>query len=114
MGEYATRQHSGLTLQPLYQSRHIGNGVEAQTMHSRIEFDVNREALDTLALSSMNEGFEQAEGVNLGLEVVVEQRSERGHFGIHNHDTRRDTCLTQFHTFVGYGNSQIVDTMVLQ
>ena len=83
-------------------------------MHTCIQLDVDGPSRDTLTLSSVNQGIHQTEGVDLGLQVVVEHGLEGRHLRIHNHDVLSDAMTAQSDTLVGYGNSQIIDTMVLQ
>ena len=68
----------------------------------------------TLALGSFYQRAEQSERIHLRLQIIVEQRLKRRHFGVHNHNVRRDTIFAQRHTLVGYRHRQIVGTVVLQ
>ena len=45
-------------------------------MHSCVKFYVDRKTFYALSLCSMDEGVEQTERIDLGLQVVVEHRSE--------------------------------------
>ena len=83
-------------------------------MHARIKFDVDGPTRDTFTLGSSNESIKQTEGIDFGLEVVVEKRLERRHLRIHHHDIRCNARTAQGCALVGYGHSQIVHTVILQ
>ena len=82
-------------------------------MHPRVKFDVYGPPRDALLAGCLHQGVEQAEGIDLRLQVVVEHRLEGGHLGVHHHDVGRDACTAQGHALVGYGNSQIIYAMIL-
>ena len=112
--EHRARNHGILVLQNIYQPVHILTRIEAQTVHARVEFDVHGIVGDTLLPGGLDERVQQAEGIHLRLQVVVEHGLEGRHFGIHNHDVLRDTVAAQRHTLVGYRHGQIVHAMILQ
>ena len=51
--------------------------LKAQPVHAGVELDVYRPAGDTLGTCGTDEGVHQSEAVDLGLQVVVEERLER-------------------------------------
>ena len=103
-----------LVLQPLYEPFHIMLGVEAHAPHARVELDVDGEAHHALALRLADKCLEQAETVHLGLQSILEESAEAAHFGVHDHDVRRDARLPEGHALVRYGHCQIIDPVVLQ
>ena len=62
----------------------------------------------------MAQGIKQTEGIDLRFQIVVEHSLEGRHLRIHYHDVGCDASLAQCHTFIGNGNSKIVNTVVLQ
>ena len=93
---------------------HIVLGVEAQSAHTCVEFDVYGESRDSFLLCRLDEGIEQAEGVHLRLQIVVEHGLEGCHLRVHNHDIAGDSVLAKGNALVGNGNGEIIHTMVLQ
>ena len=88
--------------------------VEPQPVHARVELDVYGPAGDALLAGLPDEGIEQSEGVDLGLQVVVEERLERCHLRVHHHDVGRDARIAQRHSLIGHGHGQVVHTVFLQ
>ena len=114
MAEYGTWDNRLLMLQTVNEFVDILNGIETETVHTRIELDVYGPACDTLFASSLNQCIHQSEGVDLRLQIVVEHRLESRHLRIHNHDVGGDASLTERHTLIGHSHCEIIDTMVLQ
>ncbi len=83
-------------------------------MHAGIELNVDGPSGDTLFAGCLDQGVEQTEGVDFGLQVVIEHGLEGGHLRIHNHDVAGDASLAQGDALVGHGHGQIVDPMFLQ
>ena len=46
-------------------------------MHTRVQFQVNREVRHALAVGSLDERLQQSEGIDLGLQVIVEEGAHR-------------------------------------
>ena len=59
---------------------------------------------DALLFGGFHKGVEQAEGVNFGLQIVVEHRLEGCHLRIHDHDVARDAIAAQRNALVGHGH----------
>ena len=114
MTEHRAWDDGCLVLQTVYKFEEILFGIEAQTMHTRIELDMYGPTRDSFLTSGLDKGIHQSEGVHLWLEVVVEHCLEGRHLWIHDHDIGGDASLTEGNTFIGHGDSQIVDTVVLQ
>ena len=83
-------------------------------MHACIELDMDGPTSDTFLARCLDEGIHETEGIDLGLEIVVEHGLEGGHLRIHDHDVGSDACLAQGDTLVGYGHSKVIDTLILQ
>ena len=62
----------------------------------------------------MNQRIQQTEGINLGFQIILEERSEGTHLGVHNHNVCRDAGIAERNTLVSNGNSQIIHPVVLQ
>ena len=90
------------------------DGVEAQTVHARIEFDVDGPAGDAFLAGCFDEGIHQTEGVDFGLEVVVEHRLERRHLGIHDHYIGGDAGLAERDPLIGHGHGKVVYAVILK
>ena len=101
-------------LQAVDEPVHVLAGIEAQSVHASVELDVYGIVGDALLLGCLDEGLEQTERIDLGLEVVVEHGLEGGHLGVHHHDVGGDAVLAQGDTLVGDSHSQIVYAVVLQ
>ena len=114
MGKDAARQQGRLAREAGDKLRHILQRVEAQTVHARVELDVDGEIGDAVALRRIDEGVEQTEGIDLGLELIPEERVETRHLGIHHHDARSDARTAQRGTLVGDGNGQIGNALILK
>ena len=113
MGEDGARNHGILPLEALNEARHLF-GQEAQAVHAGIELHVDGEVGNALFLGSLNQGVEQVEAIDLGLELVVEHGLEGGEFGVHNDDIGRDARLAQLRAFVGHGHGQVIHPVLLQ
>ena len=87
---------------------------EAQTVHSRIELDVDRITLFAVTFDRRSELMERPQAVNLRFEPVGRHRVETVGIGVEYHDGHRDAPLAQQHTLVGERHGQIVDTLMLQ
>ena len=111
--EYRPCNDSILALQPFYKSWHI-LGSKAQTVHTRIQFYMNREVGDAFFFCLLNQCIQQMEAVHFRLQLIIEHSLECRHLRIHNDNARRNTCFAQFGTFVGHSHSQIIDMMFLQ
>ena len=112
IGTYEMREHGAwdeglLGMEALNELRKVLGRLEAETVHTRVELQVDGEVGDTLALSGMDEGFEESEAVDLRLKVVLKERLERRHLRIHHHDIGCDACTPQLDTFVGNGHSNL-------
>ena len=70
--EDRTRDDSVLMFQSVNQLIHILLWVKAQSVHTRIELNMNREARDTLLLCCLYECIHESETIHLWLKVVVE------------------------------------------
>ena len=114
MAEDATRDDSRLGLEAGNQLVHVLQRIESKATHARIELNVDGIARDALAASGLDKGVEETEGIDLGLQVVVEHRLEGGHLGVHHHDVARDAIAAQRHALVGHGHSQVIDAVVLE
>ena len=112
--EDGTRDDGILMLQLANQLLHIILWVETETVHTCIQLDVNREAGDTLLLCCLNQGIEDAERINLWLQVVIKHGLEGSHLWVHNHNVAGDTTLAKGDALIGNSHSQVIDTMVLQ
>ena len=113
MAEHRTRDDGVLMLQTVDKFVYILHRVEAQTVHARIELDMYGPARDTFLTSGLDECVHQTEGIDLGLQVVVEHGLEGRHLRVHDHDIGGDACLTERNTLVGHGHGEIIDTLVL-
>ena len=49
------------------QGRHIVERIKAETLHTRIELDVDRKIGDALLFGGADEGFQQTEIIDFGL-----------------------------------------------
>ena len=114
MAEHRTGDDGVLMLQTVDYLVDIVDGVEAKTVHARVEFDVNRPACDTLLTGCLDEGIHQTEGVDFGFQIIVEHGLKGRHLGVHNHDIGGDASLAKGDTLVGHGHGKIVHTVVLQ
>ena len=114
VAEDATRDDSRLGLEAGDQLVHVLQRIESKPTHARIELDVDRIARDALAASGLDKGVEETEGIDFGLQVVVEHRLEGGHLGVHHHDVARDAIAAQRHALVGHGHGQVIDAVVLE
>ena len=95
------------------QFRHI-LGSESQAVHAGIYLNMYGEIGDTVVLGGTDNHIQQVETVDLGLQFVVKQRTERCPLGIHHHNAGSDACLAQFGTLIGHSHSQIIHLTVLQ
>ena len=114
VAEDATRDDSRLGLEAGNQLVHVLQRIESKPTHARIELDVDGIARDALAAGGLDKGVEETEGIDLGLQVVVEHRLEGGHLGVHHHDVARDAIAAQRHALVGHGHGQVIDAVVLE
>ena len=114
MAEYRTWDDCLLMCKAIDKFVHILLRVEAQAMHTCIEFDVCRPTGDTLLACCLDECIEQSEAVYLGLKIIVEHSLKRSHLWVHYHNVGSDASLTQRYTLIGHSHSQIVHTMILQ
>ena len=125
MREYRARDDGVLMLQTVDQEGDFGvlgvlriiraiGDIKSQTMHASIKLDMHGPAGDTFLARCLDEGVEQTETVDLGLEVVVEHGLKGGHLGIHDHDIGGDAGLAEGDTLVGHRHSEIVDMVILQ
>ena len=88
-------------------------GVEAEAVHSCVEFDMNREVRNAFMFSSIDECVEQSETINLRLEVVLEERAKATHLRVHDHDALGDALLAKCHAFVGNSDCQIINQFTI-
>ena len=114
MTEDGTRYDGVLALQTADNLVNILLRVEAEAVHTRIEFDVYGPTRNTLLLSGTDEGIHQTERVDLWLEIVVEHRLEGRHLRVHNHNVLRNAVATQCDALVSNSHCEVVDTVVLQ
>jgi len=114
VAEDATRDDSRLGLEAGNQLVHVLQRIESKPTHARIELNVDGIARDALAAGGLDKGVEETEGIDLGLQVVVEHRFEGGHLGVHHHDVARDAIAAQRHALVGHGHGQVIDAVVLE
>jgi len=114
VAEDATGDDSRLGLEAGNQLVHVLQRIESKPTHAGIELDVDGIARDALAAGSLDKGVEETEGIDLGLQVVVEHRLEGGHLGVHHHDVARDAIAAQRHALVGHGHGQVIDAVVLE
>ena len=112
--EHRARDDSVLMFQSIDELLHVFLRVEAETVHAGVELDMYRPSRDTFFLSGFDEGVEEAERVDLRLEVVVEHRLESRHLRVHDHDVRCDAVTAQRSTLIGDSHGEVVDTVVLQ
>ena len=96
----------------------VGQGLdivagEAQTMHAGVELDMDGYAL-AMETHTLREELEDAEGINVGLEVVLYDVVEGGLLRVHHHDGEADAVAAQLDAFVGIGHGEVVDMIVLQ
>ena len=114
VAEDATRDDSRLGLEAGNQLVHVLQRIESKPTHARIELDVDGIARDALAAGGLDKGVEETEGIDLGLQVVVEHRLEGAHLGVHHHDVARDAIAAQRHALVGHGHGQVINAVVLE
>ena len=114
MREHRTRDDGILMLQLAYQLLHIVLWVEAQTMHTCIQLDVDRESGDSLLLGCLDQRIEQTEGIYLRLQVVIKHSLEGGHLRVHDHDVAGDAVLAKGNALIGYCHGKIIHTVILQ
>ena len=114
MGEDGTGDDGSLVVQAINECRQVKAWVKAQTVHARVQLDVNGETLYAFLLSSLDECVEEFEVIDLGFEFIVKERFERGHFRIHHDDARGDAGTAQFGSLVSHGDGKIVHAAVLQ
>ncbi len=112
--EHTARDDGILMFQLANQFLHVVLRVEAQAMHTSIELDMNRESGHALLLGRLDKRIEQAEGINLWLQVVIEHGLEGGHLRVHDHDVAGDAVLAKGHALIGNCHGEIIHTMVLQ
>lgn len=113
MREYRPGNNRILTFQTTDQQRNFIDG-KTKTVHTRIQFDMNREVGDSFFLGRLNQCIEQMEVVHFRFEFIIEHRFERCQFGVHDDNGGGDACFTQFGAFVGNGYSKVIYMMLLQ
>ena len=86
---------------------------EAQAVHAGVELHMDGPAASQEAHTG-GEKFQDAEGVDIGLEVVFDDVVERGFLGIHHHDGDADAIAAQVDAFVGIGHGEVVDMTELE
>ena len=109
-----TGYHCGLMLETFYQCRHVMKRVKAQTVHARIQFDMNREVGYTFLFCLADQCIQQTETVDFRFKIIFKEGLEAAHLRIHDNDIGLDARLTQIHAFVGNRYSQIIDLVILQ
>ena len=114
VAEHGAGDQGCLSAQAFDEAWHVAFGVEAETVHSCVELDVDGEIGDAFLLGSMDELFEQGETEHLWLQAVVEEGLEGGGFGVHNHDVGCDAPFAQVGSFVGHRHGEIIHTIVLK
>ncbi len=87
---------------------------EAQAVHPRIELDVDRIAAFARMGGRRGEGLQRVEAVYFGFETVGDHRAEAVGVGVEHHDRHRDAPFAQQHPFVGEGDGEVVDPLVLE
>ena len=88
-------------------------GHEAEAVHSSVEFDVDREALDAAALQGGDKGLQ---GINIrdsGFKTVIDDLIEIVRAGCQHKNRQADTRLPQFHSLNRKRHRQIVRSGVL-
>lgn len=99
--------HGRLSLQTGYQARHVVERVEAHAVHAGVQFYVYGHVRDARVLGCSDEGIEQTEAVDLGLEVILKHGIEARHLGIHHHDVFRYAVGPEQSTLVGHRHGQV-------
>ena len=55
---------------------HVFLWIKAQSVHTSIEFDMNREACYAFLLSGFDERIKESETINFRLKIIIEERLE--------------------------------------
>ena len=113
MREYRTGNNRALVLQAADKQGDIFHG-KAETVHTRIQFYMNREVGDSFFFGGFDKRVEQMEIINFRFQFIVEHGFECRKLRIHNHDRGSNACFAEFGTFVGNGYRQIINMMFLQ
>ena len=87
---------------------------KAQTMHPRIEFQMDGITLLAAMRHHMGKVRQRVQAVNLRFEAIGHHLLEAVGIGIEHHNRHRDATLTQLHPLIGEGDCQIGHTLVLQ
>ena len=114
MTEDRTRDDGILMFQTVDQLKDIIHRIEPQTMHASIELDMYRPARDAFFSGRLDQRIEQAERVDLRLQIVVEHGLKGGHLRVHDHDIARNACLTERDALIGHSHSEVIDPLILQ
>ena len=114
MGEHRTGYHCRLMTKPVDEYRKVGLGMEAQAVHTGVEFDMHRIVGNTFTLGRTDERLQQSETVDLRLQCVSEHGAKCRGLRIHDDDITRNAGLAQLYSLIGHGHGQEVDTPVLQ
>ena len=113
VAEHRTRDDSVLMFQTVDEFEHIVDGIETETVHTRVEFDMDGPTCDTLLTGSLDKGIHQTEGIDFGFEVIIKHGLEGCHLRIHDHDIGGNAGLAEGDTLVGHSHSEIVDALIL-
>ena len=82
-------------------------------MHAGVEFEMDGiGGVD--ALEVIGEEVEDAEGVDVGFEVVADDVVEGRGFRVHDHDGEGYAAAAEGDAFVGVGDGEVVDVVVLE
>ncbi len=83
-------------------------------MHAGINLDVDRIVLYAPAACLGDEAAEEVDGVDLRLQMAVEDGVEVVDRGVEDYDGHGDACLAQIHAFVVDGYCQIACALALE
>lgn len=100
---------------------HVGEmgdvgAIEAEAVHAGVELDMDRERGKGRGeeLGGRSETVEDAEAVDIGFEVVLDDIVETILLGVHDHDREGDAVAAEFDALVGIGDGEVVDMIELE
>ena len=113
MGEHTAQHQSFLRLQKRQQRGNI-RLRKTQTMHTRIQFQVDGILSDTQALTTFQEGSQKREAIYFGFKMIFVAKRQNRNIRIHHQDRNTDARLTQTNAFIYHGNRHSVTALRLQ
>jgi len=83
--------------------------VEAKAVHTRVDFNMDRIVLESFLLGREQDIVEALEGIDIGLEVILEDKVHGWEFGVHDNNGEGDTGLTELDPLVGHSDGEVID-----